>query len=223
MPTDRGRRTRESSDRSLTTSATTVIDTAVSEGRATLTIAGKTHDVRFPSAELRQMNLRTIADWVIRPRLLKVTGVAEAFLLGGDRKQYQVLIDPPALLEYGVTLQEVEQALKESNINTSGGFAVTGETERPIRVLGRLGPDSQTVLEDLRKIPVKAHADRSILLSQVAHVVEGPQFKRGDGSVNGRPGVVFTLVKQPHVDTRSLTDRLEAAEVSDVEQVLLRA
>ena len=179
--------------------------------RATLVIAGKSHDVDFPSAESRQMTLRTISDWVIRPRLLKVTGVAEVFLQGGDRKQYQVLIDPAALLEYDITLQQVEQALKESNINTSGGFAVQGETERPIRVLGRLGPDSRIVLEDLRKVPVKVHTNRSILLGQVAQVVEGPQFKRGDGSVNGRAGVVFTLVKQPHIDTRSLTDRLEEA------------
>jgi Cu/Ag efflux pump CusA len=67
------------------------------------------------------------------------------------------------------------------------------------------------VLEDLRKIPVKNHAERSILLGQVAQIVEGPQFKRGDGSVNGHPGVVFTVVKQPHVDTRSLTDSLEVA------------
>ncbi len=179
--------------------------------RAMLTIAGQSHSVRFPSATEQQMSLRTMGDWVIRPRLLKVTGVAEVFLQGGDRKQYQVLLDPAALLEYDVTLQEVEQALKESNINTSGGFAVTGETERPIRILGRLGPESRLVLDDLRKIPIKVHQDRSVLLSQVAQVVEGAQSKRGDGSVNGRPGVVFTIVKQPHVDTRSLTDRIDEA------------
>ena len=179
--------------------------------RATLTIAGQSHDVRFPLLAEQQMSLRTMADWVIRPRLLKVTGVAEVFIQGGDRKQYQVLIDPAALLEYDVTLQDIEQALRDSNINTSGGFAVTGETERPIRVLGRLGPDSRLVQEDLRRVPIKIHSDRSVLLSQVAQVVEGPQFKRGDGSINGRPGVVFTIVKQPHVDTRSLTDRLENA------------
>ncbi len=178
---------------------------------AIVTIAGTSHEVEIPSDASRQLALRTTADWVIRPRILKVTGVAEAFILGGDTKQYQVRIDPTALLEYGVTLQQVEQALRESNINTSGGFAVTGETERPIRVLGRLGPQPGRVLEDLRNIPVKADDERSILLSQVAHVVEGAEFKRGDGSVNGRPGVVFTMVKQPHVDTRDLTDRLTQA------------
>ncbi len=189
------------------------------ERRATITIDRQPHTVTFPTDAARQMALRTIADWVVRPRVLKVTGVAEVFILGGQRKQYQVRIDPAALLEYGVTLQEVEQALKESNINTSGGFAVQGESERPIRVLGRLGPDPDRVLDDLRKVPVKADEKRAVLLSQVAKVVEGPEFKRGDGSVNGRPGVVFTMVKQPHVDTRSLTDRLEVA-LQDTEDSL---
>ena len=180
-------------------------------GRAVLRIDGHDYEVRFPSPAQRQMELRTLADWVIRPRLLKTTGVAEVFLQGGDRKQYQVLVDPTALLEYGVTLQQVEQALRKSNINTSGGFAVTGETERPIRILGRLGPDSPVVLDDLAKIPVQTDAKRPVLLGQVARVTEGGQFKRGDGSVNGQPGVVFTIVKQPHIDTRGLTDAISAA------------
>jgi len=179
--------------------------------RAALSIEGRQLEFKFLTQIQRQMDLRTISDWVIRPRILKVTGVAEVFQMGADRKQYQILVDPTALLEYGVTLQDVERALQESNINTSGGFAVTGETERPIRILGRLGPDSRVVLEDLRKVPVKENEKRTILLGQVANMVEGPQFKRGDGSINGRPGVVFTIVKQPHVDTRVLTDSIEAA------------
>jgi len=167
--------------------------------------------IPLPTSAQRQMALRTISDWVIRPRILKVAGVAEVFQMGADRKQYQILVDPTALLEYEVTLQDVEKALQESNINTSGGFAITGETERPVRILGRLGPESRVVLDDLRKIPVKVNAKRPILLSQIARVTEGPQFKRGDGSINGRPGVVFTIVKQPHVDTRALTDDVATA------------
>ena len=100
-------------------------------GTAELDINGKSYEAPFFSDAKLQMELRTVADWVIRPRLLKVTGVAEVFMLGGDRKQYQILIDPTALLEYDVTVQDVAQALRESNINTSGGFAITGETERP--------------------------------------------------------------------------------------------
>ncbi|MBI3465716.1 MAG: efflux RND transporter permease subunit, partial [Planctomycetes bacterium] len=181
------------------------------ERRAALTIAGLQYEVVFPSPVEQQMSLRTTADWVVRPRLLKVPGVAEIFILGGERKQYQVLLDPAALLEYDVTLQQVEQALKDNNLNTSGGFAIRGETERPIRVFGRLGPEPGMVIEELRKVPLRATPKRTILLEEVARVVEGPQVKRGDGSVNGRPGVVLTIAKQPHVDTRELTDRITAA------------
>ncbi|MCA9146218.1 MAG: efflux RND transporter permease subunit, partial [Planctomycetales bacterium] len=179
--------------------------------RATLKIDGRDFEVDFLTDQQRLMALRTMSDWVIRPRILKVTGVAEVFQMGGDRKQYQILVDPTALLEYEVSLQDVEKALQESNINTSGGFAITGETERPVRILGRLGPDARVVLEDLRNVPVKVNERRTILLNQVARVTEGPQFKRGDGSINGRPGVVFTVVKQPHVDTRELTDNVAVA------------
>ncbi|MFH5805872.1 efflux RND transporter permease subunit [Alienimonas sp. DA493] len=184
-----------------------------------VTLDGRERLVRLASDAERRRDLRTIADWIVRPRLRKVTGVAEAFVLGGDRKQYQVRIDPAALLEYGVSLQDVEEALHESNINTSGGFAVTGETERPIRVLGRLGPRPERVVQELRAVPVGGNERRPVLLGQVAEVVEAAEFKRGDGSVNGRPGVVFTVVKQPHVDTRGLTDRVEAA-LADVEDTL---
>ncbi len=180
-------------------------------GTAAVRIAGKEYSAHFYTDEKQQLELRTVADWVIRPRLLKTTGVAEVFMLGGDRKQYQILLDPTALLEYDVTVQDVEQALRESNINTSGGFAVTGETERPIRILGRLGPDSSLVIEDLKKIPVGGQLKRAVLLDQIARVTEGPQFKRGDGSIDGRPGIVFTTVKQPHVDTRKLTDAVADA------------
>jgi len=181
------------------------------EARATILLGDVKHDVVFASPLQQQMALRTITDWVIRPRLLQIPGIAEVFIQGGERKQYQILVDPTALQEFEVTLQQVEQALKESNINTSGGFAVTGESERPIRVLGRLGPDSRIVLEDLAKVPIKASRERTVLLENVARVTEGPQFKRGDGSVNGRPAVVFTIAKQPHVDTRALTEKITAA------------
>lgn len=188
-------------------------------GTATIRLEGDEYRADFLTDEKQQLELRTVADWVIRPRLLKTTGVAEVFMLGGDRKQYQILIDPTALLEYDVTVQEVEQALRESNINTSGGFAITGETERPIRILGRLGPESRVVIEELKKIPVGSHTKRAVLLEQVARVIEGPQLKRGDGSVDGHPGIVFTTVKQPHIDTRKLTDAVAEA-FSEVEASL---
>ena len=171
----------------------------------------RTVTIDRPTAIQQSMQLRTIADWVVRPRLLQVPGAAEVFIQGGDRKQYQVLIDPPALLEYGVSLHDVHEALAQSNLNTTGGYAVTGESERPVRVIGRVGPESKQVLEDLRKVPIKRSAKRMLLLENVARIVEGPEFKRGDGAVNGLPGIVFTIAKQPHVDTRRITDELAAA------------
>ena len=76
-------------------------------------------------------------------------------------------------------------------------------------MIGRLGPLTQRVIDDLKKVPVKTHSHRNILLSQVATIEEGPEPKRGDGSIDGNPGVVITLVKQPHTDTRSLTDNIK--------------
>ncbi len=184
-----------------------------------ININGVEHAVNFPSELEHELELGTLGDWVVRPRLLKVAGVAECFLQGSERKQYQVLVDPTALIEYGVTIQDVESALAESNINTSGGFAITGESERPIRILGRVGPDTAQVIEHLNKVPVRVTDQRSILLSQVAKIIEGAEFKRGDGAVNGRPGQIFTIVKQPHVDTRSLTEKIEKA-LSEVEASL---
>ncbi|MGE0758147.1 MAG: efflux RND transporter permease subunit, partial [Pirellulaceae bacterium] len=161
------------------------------QDRVFATIQGESVEVALPSPDEQLMALRTTADWVVRPRLLKIPGVAETFIQGGDRKQYHILVNPVALLEYDVTLQEVEEALAQSNLNTSGGFAVTGETERPIRILGRLGPDAHRVVQDLRKIPVKDNELRPVLLEDVASVTEGAQLNRGDGSINVQPGTVF--------------------------------
>ena len=184
-------------------------DTGAQTARAR--IDGQPREVVFPSEQQKQLALRTLADWVVRPRLLKIPGVAQVLTVGGGRKQYQVLVDPTALAEYGVTLAEVEAALRANNVNFTGGFAERGELETPIRVIGRLGPDPARVVADLRKVPVKANPHRTVLLEQVARVAEGPQVKRGDASVNGDPGVLVTITKQPHADTRGLTDAVQAA------------
>lgn len=181
------------------------------QSKILISIDGDEHTITAPTELQQQIELGTLGDWVVRPRLLKVAGVAETFLQGGDRKQYQILVNPSALIDFGVSLQDVERVLTESNINTSGGYAITGESERPIRILGRVGPDARQVVEDLKNVPVKVTDKRSVLLGQVAKIVEGAEFKRGDGAVNGRPGIVFTIVKQPHVDTRGLTDEIAKA------------
>ncbi len=171
----------------------------------------RSYDVVFPTPLEEKMDLRTTADWLIRPRLLKLTGIAEVIVMGGDQKQYQVLVDPIRLQEYNVSLQDVEEAVQSNNLNASGGFILSGQTERPVRVIGRLGALTNNVLEELRQAPVKMNGDRAVLLENVAEIVEGPAPKRGDASIDGHPGVVITIVKQPHADTRKLTDDVMAA------------
>jgi HME family heavy-metal exporter len=166
---------------------------AEGDQRVRASVAGQVRDIIFPSELKRQLALRTLADWVVRPRLLKESGIAQVVAMGGGRKQYQVLVDPTALHEYGVSLQDVEEALKANNINFSGGYATIGDVEKPVRVIGRLGPRSEQVVADLRKIPIKSNPQRTILLEQVAQVVEGPQIKRGDASINGYPAVALTI------------------------------
>lgn len=179
----------------------------------------KNRSVSFPTPGADRMELRTIADWIIRPRLLREQGVAEVIVLGGDRKQFQVLVDPTALHEYGVSIQEVDKAIQENNLNASGGFTEEGQVERPIRVIARLGPGSGKVIDDLSKIPVKATGPRPILLGQVADIAEGPGPKRGDAGIDGKDAVVITVVKQPHADTREVTNRVEAV-LRDIESSL---
>ncbi len=143
-------------------------DEGQSEHAAIVYVAGVAHELTIPTPLEQQMALRTLADWVVRPRLLKIPGIAEVFTQGGERKQYQILVNPASLIEHDVSLQEVERALAESNINTSGGFAVQGESERPIRIIGRVGPDEKRVLDDLRKVPVKNNPARPVLIGDVA-------------------------------------------------------
>jgi HME family heavy-metal exporter len=159
------------------------------------------------------LEVRTLADWVIRQRLLTIPGISQVFTMGGGRKQFQVLVSPDELLRYGVTLQEVKRACSQSNQNATGGYLdEQGPNEFLVRSLGRV----QTI-EDLQQVVVTIRDERAVLLSQVARVIEGPQVKRGDSSAfvkntnlefEGGPAVVLTVNKQPNADTRKVTDQV---------------
>lgn len=149
------------------------------------------------------IEVRTLADWVVRQRLLTIPGVAQVITMGGGRKQFQVKVDPAKLLAHDVTLGQVEEKLRESNENATGGYQERASLEYLVRSIGRVQS-----IADLEETVVKAQDGRSVLLRDVARVVEGPQFKRGDSSVNGHPSVVLTIGKQPTADTRGLTDAI---------------
>lgn len=157
------------------------------------------------------LEVRTLADWVVRQRLLTIPGVSQVFTMGGGRKQFQVLVDPQLLLKYGITLHEVRLACEQSNENATGGYLdEQGPNEFLVRALGRI----QT-LEDLEKVVVATRKGRPVILSQIAKVIEGPQVKRGDssafvkqedGTFAGGSAVVLTVNKQPNADTRRVAN-----------------
>jgi HME family heavy-metal exporter len=152
------------------------------------------------------IEVRTLADWVVRQRLLTIPGVAQVVTMGGGRKQFQVLVNPDSLLTYGVTLHEVEQAMSASNANATGGYLNMGPNEFLVRSIGRL-----KTISELEDVVVKPHTDRPVLLRQVARVVEAAQVKRGEAAVDGSPAVILTISKQPGADTRRLTDEIAKA------------
>lgn len=160
------------------------------------------------------IEVRTLADWVVRQKLLTIPGVAQVVTMGGGRKQYQVLVDADALVRFGVTLGDVEHALAESNTNATGGYLDEGGREYLVRSLGRIQS-----MDQLRSIVVRPSAERPVLLGQVARVVEAPQVKRGDAAVNGKPAVMITVSKQPGADTRKLTDQIVQA-IKDIAPTL---
>jgi CzcA family heavy metal efflux pump len=157
-------------------------------------------------AKTDSMEVRTLADWVIRQRLLTIAGVAQVSVLGGGRKQYQVLVNPNELLKYDVTLAEVEEAVASSNANATGGYLEEGGNEVLVRSLGRISD-----VRELEKVVVKSSKERPVLLSQVARVREAAQVKRGDAAVNGIPAVILIVTKQPGADTRLLTANVTKA------------
>ena len=149
------------------------------------------------------MQVRTIAEWIVRPRLLTIPGVSQVIPMGGGRKQFQVLVDPIRLAAHDVTLNEVELAIGEANQNATGGYLEQGSMEYLVRGLGRIKSQDELALS-----VVKSSRERPVLLRDVATVEERPQLKRGDSSVNGHPAVVLTIGKQPTADTRRLTDEI---------------
>ncbi len=168
------------------------------------------------TGETSPLELRTLADWVVRQRLLTIPGVSQVFTMGGGRKQFQVLVDSDALLRYGVTLDEVKRAVTQSNLNATGGYLdQQGPNELLVRALGRI----QTV-EDLKKTVLTIREERPVALQQVSRVVEAPQVKRGDSSAfvrredggwSGGPAVLLIVNKQPNADTRAVTENVRLA------------
>jgi len=166
-------------------------------------IMGQILLIAVTSKTASPMEVREIADFTIRPRLLAVPGVAQVIPIGGEVRQYRIAPLPSALRALGVGYEQIEQALRQFGTNTGGGFTDQNAREFLIRNIGRT-----TSLEDLRNIVVTTIEGRPILLRQLANVDFAPKVKRGDAGYMSKPAVIVSVEKQPNVDTVKLTQQI---------------
>lgn len=158
------------------------------------------------SDSLSPMELRTLADWTIRPRIKSIGGIANVIVIGGDYKQYQVLANPEKLKYYNVSLGELLEKVRESNVNAPGGFLNEYGNQYIIKGSGRAYS-----VEHLEEAVVKNVNGQSIKVKDLAEVQIRAADKIGDGSLNAAPAVILTISKQPDVNTLELTERLDEA------------
>ncbi|HYI01189.1 efflux RND transporter permease subunit [Hyalangium sp.] len=154
--------------------------------------------------QAQMMEARSVADWVLRKRLLSVAGVSQVVPIGGGVKQYQVLLRPEALQSLDVGFEQVAHSLRTTNQNASGGFYVEGGQEYLLRAVGRAGS-----VEDIANTVVIVRGGQPITVGQVADVKVGPKLKRGEGSANAEPAVILAVMKQPDANTLALTQALD--------------
>ena len=152
------------------------------------------------------MDLRTLADFTVRRRLMSIKGISQVIPIGGERRQFQVLVTSAKLKQFNLTIDDVLLALEQGEQNSTGGFFDRYGSEVLIRVKGRSRDGS-----DIANTVVANRDGKPVLLDQVAEVIEAGALKRGDASINGRPSVILTVEKQPGASTVDLTAQVEAA------------
>ncbi|MBB5202986.1 HME family heavy-metal exporter [Inhella inkyongensis] len=158
------------------------------------------------------MAAREYADFVLRPRLLSIPGVAQVIPIGGEVRTLRVAPDPTRMAQFGVTLGQIEQALQGYASNAGGGFIDLNRREYLIRHIGRLARGDALAAE-LAGVAVAWKDGRALLLEQVATVGFAPGLKRGDAGYKGQPAVVLSVQKQPTADTIKLSAQIDQALV----------
>ena len=171
-------------------------------------IMGEIMQIAIPidTAKISPMQVREYADWVLRPRLMAVPGVAQVIPIGGEVRQFQVQPNTARMAELGITHEQLEGALKGFSSNTSGGFLELNGREYLIRNLGRTSR-----LDDLKNLALTTKNGQPILLRQIGDVTFAPAIKRGDAGYEGKPAVILGIQKQPTADTIALTRTIESA------------
>lgn len=163
---------------------------------------------------INPMDLRTIADWTIRPRLLSIPGVAQVISIGGGVKQYQILLSAEKIQKLQMSIEDIETNLSKISLNSTGGFINIEKNESLIRVLGAIR-DKEEILNSV----VGMHLGKPILVKNIAEVKEAPQVMRGDASLNAKSGVIMSIQKQPGASTIELTEQVSIA-LKELEKTL---
>lgn len=178
-------------------------------------ILGELLIIGLTSDSVSLQDLRTMADWTIRPRLLSTGGVAQVTVLGGDIKEYQILLDPGKMKHYGIGLNEVIDVVKDMNQNAAGGVLYEFGNEFIVR-----GVLSTNKVEALRKAVIKNVDEVPITLENIAEVKTGAKApKMGLASERGKAGILLTVTKQPNTSTLDLTGKLDKS-LEDLQKVL---
>ena len=162
--------------------------------------------VKSKDGSTSPLDVRTLADWTIRPRLLTITGISQVIPIGGGVKQYQALVSPEKLKQFGITIEDVTTALEKSNANSTGGFVDAQSQEYLVRNLGRFYS-----IDELKNTVVAYRNNTPIRLGDVAAVEFGARIKRGDAGSNGQPAVIMSVQKQPGASTIELTEKVDDA------------
>lgn len=157
-------------------------------------------------ASLSPMQLRTIADWTLRPRLLSIPGISQVISIGGGVRQFQILLSAEKIQKYQLSIEDIEHYLSDISKNTTGGFIDIDRKEYLIRNIGITKNK-----EDILKSVVGNHLGKPILVRDIAVVEELAQTKRGDASVNGKESVILSIQKQPGASTIALTHEIAKA------------
>lgn len=167
-------------------------------------IMGEILFISLQADSTSMMDLRTLAEWVVKPNILATGGVSQVTVLGGDYKQYQILADPQRMERYGVTIDELESVGRSFSNNSAGGIINDYGNEYALRGIART-----TNLEELGKSYIKDCAGQPVVLSDVADVCVGTAVKLGTGSHNGKPAVIISISKQPNINTLEVTKDIE--------------
>ena len=150
------------------------------------------------------MELRTLADWVIKPAILATGGVSQVTVIGGDYKQYQILADPVKMMTYGITMEELEATGTSFSANSTGGVIREYSNEYSLRGIART-----TDLEELGNTLVAMRNGQPVKVADIAEVVIAPAVKMGYASHNAKPAVIISVSKQPNINTLNVTENIE--------------